>query len=223
MTSISEIATSALTPTAESSASDSSELGQDEFLRLMLEQIRHQDPFKPADNGEFITQMAQFSQVSSTDSMRTSLEKFVENQSTAQLLNAASLIGRTAMVDSNLGSLADDGEIAVEFTLPESTEALTATVTDGSGQVVHTVDLGRMGSGTHAYSWDGETIGGAKASPGSYTINIQYQDATGESVAAPVMMSMNVESVNLGVDGSGLTMTTSDGREVLISDVRKFL
>ncbi len=220
---ISDLASSSLSTAPESTVKEESTLGQDEFLELMLTQIRHQDPFKPTDNGEFITQMAQFSQVTSTDSMRTSLEKFVEDQSTAQLLNAASLIGRKAMIDSNQGTLTDNNEIVVEYELPQPTDELTATITDDTGAVVHTINAGSAGSGTHSLQWDGTTSNGTRAGNGRYTINIQYVDTTGESVAAPVTMSVDVESVNVGVNGTGLTMTSSDGRDVRISDVRKFL
>lgn len=223
MINLNGIATSSLESSAQSESSTEGTLGQEEFLTLMLEQIKHQDPFKPTDNGEFITQMAQFSQVTSTDAMRTSLDQFVEDQSTAQLLNAASLVGRKAMIDSNQGELAENQPVTIEYTLPIPTDTVNATVTDSAGLSVYSLDLGAAGAGSHSYSWDGTTTDGSTASPGTYSLNIQYVDSTGESVAAPVTVSVDVESVKLGVDGSGLSMATNDGREVLVSDVRKFL
>lgn len=221
MDNISEIATSSLNVTPQPK-NDESTLGQDEFLTLMLTQIRHQDPFQPSDNGEFITQMAQFSQVTSTDAMRTSLDQFVQDQSTAQLLNAASLVGRKAFINSSQVTLQTDDAVTFEYTLPIATQSATATVTDNSGAVVRTVDLTDISSGTHTLEWDGTTDRGTKASPGQYQIDVQYLDGTGESVAAQVMMSVDVVSVNLGVNGTGLSMATGDGREVSISDVTKF-
>jgi flagellar basal-body rod modification protein FlgD len=223
MTNISEIASSSLNTKSGSSVADPKELGQNEFLELMLTQMRHQDPFNPTDNGEFITQMAQFSQVSSTDAMRTSMEKFVQDQSSSQLLAAANLVGRKAMINGGTGNLGTDSPIQAEYTLTEATDSATALVTNQAGSVVYSMDLGTNSSGTHSLSWDGATSAGDQAPSGQYQIAIQYLNNKGESIAAPVAVEVNVESVKLGTDGSGLSMATKDGREIKISDVNKFL
>ena len=57
---------------------EESNLGQEDFLALMTEQLSNQDPFEPMENGEFISQMAQFSQVSGIADMSASLERLSE-------------------------------------------------------------------------------------------------------------------------------------------------
>ncbi|HEU4618215.1 MAG TPA: flagellar hook capping FlgD N-terminal domain-containing protein, partial [Gammaproteobacteria bacterium] len=49
-------------------------LGQADFLRLMITQLRNQDPFKPMESGEFLGQIAQFGTVSGIDEVRTAVE-----------------------------------------------------------------------------------------------------------------------------------------------------
>lgn len=68
------------------------ELGEDTFLQLMLEQLKYQDPLDPMDNTEFLTQQAQFTQVSSLQSIEQSLTAF---NSYSQ---AAAMVGRDVVI-----------------------------------------------------------------------------------------------------------------------------
>ena len=223
MNTISEIATSALISADSADKTESSTLGQDEFMKLMLTQMQHQDPFKPTGNTEFIAQMAQFSSVTGIDAMRTTLDKFVADQASAKMLDAANLVGRTAMIASNEVELNTESPVVIEYTLPDSTQTTTAMISDQTGELVHRIDLGAKDRGTHLIEWDGNTTDKGKAAPGMYTVSVEYPGTEGESVAAPLSVATTVKSVNLGTNATNLTLSTGDGREMNITDVRKFL
>ena len=77
----------------------SQELGKDDFLKLLLTQLSHQDPTSPMDNNAFIAQMAQFSSLEQMNNMASGFEKM------ASLLNnndAVSTLGKT--VDLEIGT-----------------------------------------------------------------------------------------------------------------------
>ena len=192
-------------------------------MKLMITQMQHQDPFKPTGNTEFIAQMAQFSSVTGIDALRTTMDKFVADQASAKMLDAATLIGRTAMISSNSIQLDADSPVSFEYTLPDSTQSTTATISDQSGEVIQRITLGAKGRGDHQFEWDGTTTDSGKATPGLYTVSVEYPDNEGESIAASVSVATTVKSVNLGANGTNLTLSTDDGREVNITDVRKFL
>lgn len=222
MNTISDTAGTALS-TESTIKTEPSTLGQNEFMKLMLTQMQHQDPFKPTGNTEFIAQMAQFSSVTGIDAMRASLDRFIDDQTTTRMLNAASLVGRTAMISGNTVQLRSDSPVAVEYILPDASQSTTATITDQAGELVHRIALGARDRGAHVLEWDGTTTAKGKAPPGLYNLNVEYASSDGGSVGASVSVATTVKSVNLGATGSGLTLSTSDGREVGISDVRKFL
>lgn len=67
-------------------------LGKNEFLELLLTQLKNQDPLEPMENKEFIAQMAQFSSLEQMQNMNASMEKFLQRESISQ---AASLVGKT--------------------------------------------------------------------------------------------------------------------------------
>ncbi|TAL42573.1 MAG: flagellar hook assembly protein FlgD, partial [Methylovulum sp.] len=76
-------------------ATKTTSLSQDEFLKLMTTQMTHQDPTKPMQNGEFLSQMAQFGTVSGIQDLQQSFKDFSASISSDQALQASSLVGRT--------------------------------------------------------------------------------------------------------------------------------
>jgi flagellar basal-body rod modification protein FlgD len=78
-------------------------LGKDDFLKLLVGQLKNQDPLNPTSDTDFIGQMAQFSQLEQTTNMASANEELIEQQRGAR---AVSLIGRTVTYpDMNTGAL----------------------------------------------------------------------------------------------------------------------
>lgn len=99
------------TPSTGTSATDAFGLGFEDLLKIVLTQLTYQDPLKPMDNFEFVSQLAQFSQIQQTQTMSERLETLVSAQATVQ---ATSLLGRT--VDIAAGSSTLTGKVkAVSF------------------------------------------------------------------------------------------------------------
>ncbi|HVT36879.1 MAG TPA: flagellar hook capping FlgD N-terminal domain-containing protein, partial [Nevskiaceae bacterium] len=121
-----------------SSKTASQTLDQADFLKLMTTQLQYQDPMKPLDNAEFVSQMAQFSTVSGIQS-----------------LQAASLVGRDVLVPASSGYLADGGVLAGGAQVSASGD-VTVQIRDASGAVVRNLDLGTQPSGLATFVWDGK-------------------------------------------------------------------
>lgn len=68
-------------------------LGKDDFMQLLIAQLKNQDPMKPMEDKEFITQLAQFSSLEATEKLNSQLEELLGSQS---LVQAATLIGKQA-------------------------------------------------------------------------------------------------------------------------------
>lgn len=75
-----------------STMKERSQLNKDAFFKLLITQLKHQDPLKPMENKEFISQMAQFSSLEQMQNMNTSMKQFTKIQS---LSEGAALIGKT--------------------------------------------------------------------------------------------------------------------------------
>ena len=78
-----------------------SNLGKDDFLRLLTTQLQHQDPMNPQDDMGFIGQMAQFSALEQTTNMASSLERYGTSQQVAQSIG---LIGHEVDAEDASGA-----------------------------------------------------------------------------------------------------------------------
>ncbi|MGM0471504.1 MAG: flagellar hook capping FlgD N-terminal domain-containing protein [Bacillota bacterium] len=85
----------------DTTADSSKNLGKDEFLELLVTQLKNQDPLDPMDNKEFISQTAQFTSLEQMKNMNTNLESALKMQ---DLTQTSSLIGKEVeLVDSESG------------------------------------------------------------------------------------------------------------------------
>src|SRR6478735_4235489 len=90
----------------DNSSSKKGSLGQTDFLRLMTEQFKNQDPLKPLDNAQFLGQLAQFSTVQGIDKMQGAMDAVASVMESDQALRAASLVGHDALVEVDTVELA---------------------------------------------------------------------------------------------------------------------
>ncbi len=92
----------ASTPAAKTEATNA--LGQDAFLKILVTQMKHQDPMEPLKDTEFIGQMAQFTSLEQLTNLNKTMTQFVSNQGTSSLADYAHLIGTSVKWESETGS-----------------------------------------------------------------------------------------------------------------------
>ena len=195
------------------------ELGQSEFLELMIAQLNNQDPMKPMENGDFIAQMAQFSAVTGLTELQDSFDGLAASLQSNQALQASSLVGRTVMVPSGVGTLPQGGTLSGVVDLPASSGSLTITIQDASGQVLRRLELGPQAAGDVYFNWDGMTDSGVPALAGRYYISAETETDAGTE-ALETLVSAAVESVTMGKGGQSMMLNLADGNSVDLSSVR---
>lgn len=232
--------TSTSTATTEST---SSSLGKDDFMQLLVTQLRYQDPLSPQDNQQMAAQMAQFSSLESIQNVQKSVEELGETFKTmadkqtdaANAMSsgsATSMLGKTArfQVESiELPSLGSKSKLPVH-----ANAGSVAAVKDADGKTVKTIALTDLVNSEGTVSWDGTDDDGNRAPSGSYTISIQdqatgkasgyaYEDATILGVSfdddGPVLRSANgsyslTKLVEIGADSTGKTSSGDNGAAV---------
>jgi flagellar basal-body rod modification protein FlgD len=176
------------------------ELGQNEFLSLMMTQLKNQDPFKPMESGEFLGQLAQFGTVSGLQDLQNKFDSLSSALVSNQALQAASLVGHTALVESPKAPLYPGGVVDAAVDVPAATSSVQVEVRDASGQVVRHLELGSSGAGLARFEWDGLADDGTQAPAGVYQMVGSYLAGT-KSTAATMLVYAPVDSVVLGTDG----------------------
>ena len=195
------------------------ELGQEQFLELMMAQLKNQDPMEPMDNGEFLGQMAQFSTVTGIESMQESLENLTETYATSQTLQATQLVGQEVLVEDANIELNDSEVVNGTFELEAASGDVKLDITDAAGAIVQQLNLGPYGPGRHSFTWDGLDNEGNRAATGQYVANISAQKNDGYE-AVTVLTSRVVDSVEFGAGGQ-TTLTTKQGDDITMADIRQ--
>ena len=219
-----------LTKTKPKHTNEQPRLGQEDFVKLMTTQMNHQDPFKPMEDGQFLSQMAQFSAVSGLKDIKDSFLSLSESLKSSQALQASSMVGREVLVPGSNLQLTQAG-IKGSVDLPVSTSNLKVTVQNKVGEVVHTIDLGDKQAGLVKFNWDGKREIPAKGDMpatteqvpfGEYTVKAEYE-VDGELQAVNTMVTDKVESVSLGQQGQGITLNLANSGATAMSKVKEIM
>jgi flagellar basal-body rod modification protein FlgD len=196
-------------------------LGGTDFLTLMLAQLQNQDPTSPVDSNTFLTQLAELSEVQGITSLNTSFSTLSSSLTSNQALQASSLLGHQAQVNSSTATIAAGGTVTGAVNVPQNTSQVTLSITDSTGALVNTINMGAQPSGLANFSWDGTTGKGTPAPAGTYTLTAQYAGATSGSTAATTLVNGTVESVSMGAGSTGLTLNVSGVGSVPFSSVQQ--
>ena len=185
---------------ARNSAADTSE----RFLKMLVAQLKNQDPLNPLDNAQVTSQMAQISTVEGISRLNATLAGMSASSGAAQSLQAANLVGRQVMTGGSTLMLAD-GVARGGYQLEGGADAVTLTVRSASGVVVHRAELGAQNAGLHAFQWDGMSDAGVPAAGGAYSFEISARSG-GRDVAASALMLGRVDAVSPEAGGAKLTL-----------------
>lgn len=198
------------------------QLLQEDFLKLMVAQLKNQDPMKPMESGEFLGDIAQFGTVSGIQDLQESFASLSSSIQSSQALQAAALVDRQVLVPMNRGQLESGGAISGAVDLPASTSQLTLGVYDSAGALVRRISMGSQPAGLAQFQWDGLADNGTYAQPGLYQVRAEAL-YNGETTSATTLIEADVRSVTLGSGGQGLTVDLGALGSVSFAQVRQIL
>jgi flagellar basal-body rod modification protein FlgD len=190
---------------------------QDRFLSLLLAQMKNQDPLNPLDNAQVTSQLAQLSTVQGIENMNSSLQALAASLGSNQMSQAASLIGHGVLVPGDKISPAEL-ENVLGFELSRPADKVTASISDASGRVVRSIDLGPRQDGVNLLTWDGLTDAGVPAADGQYRFKIEAVQG-GKPLSATALSLGMVNSVSQGNQGVQLNLAGSGS--VGYADIRQ--
>lgn len=203
--------TSTSTSSGDLTSSSASDL-QSSFLTLLVAQLKNQDPTNPMDNSQLTSQLAQISTVSGVEKLNTTLGSISGQIDNSQSLQASSLIGHGVMIPGSvvLAGAASDGTASTTpfgVELTQAADKATATITDSSGKVIRTLDLGSQTAGVHTFTWDGTAADGTTAPDGAYSVSIAASNNGTQLVAQPLQFAL-VQGITKGSSGNLLDLGT---------------
>lgn len=175
----------------------------DRFLKLLVTQLKNQDPMNPMENAELTSQLAQMSTVEGISKLNTTL---VEMSRASQMAQGASLVGRSVLAQGDHLELTSAGAVG-GIDLASMADSVKVTVFDANGSAVRTLDLGKQDGGLIRFVWDGKNAAGTQLPAGAYSFQVTAS-AAGKAVDATSYGMGSVLSVALN-DGNGMDVEVS--------------
>lgn len=192
---------------------------QDRFLKLLVTQLRNQDPLNPMDNAQMTSQLAQISTVDGIEKLNATLQMLVDGASQNEIMQAAALVGHGVLVPGS-GFVLRDGLAIGGVELAEPADRVTVTIKDSSGLAVKTLELGGQDAGSISFAWDGVADNGMKAADGGYTISVKA--ARGDEEVSATALELGIVS-SVAQTGQGVSLNVGALGAFKMSDVREIL
>ena len=163
---------------------------QNQFLTLLVAQLKNQDPTNPMDNNQLVSQLAQLNTVSGIEKLNTTLGSISGQINNNQSIQATSLIGHGVMVPGNEILVGKETSTPFGLELESAAENVTVTISDSTGKVVRTLELGAQTAGVHSWGWDGNVTDGTAAPDGSYTFTVAASTSGAQQTVQPLRYAL---------------------------------
>jgi flagellar basal-body rod modification protein FlgD len=221
---LNSISNSGAVSTASNSQANSSVLGKDDFLKLLITQLKNQDPLNPTDGTEFASQLAQFSSLEQLSNLNTSIQQSMNNNLIlTQSINnslASNLVGKNVTVLSDSVTNSGEGETELGYTLPQNAASASIEIQDQYGATVKTIQGIPLIAGDNKVSWDFSDNDGNKLPEGKYTFTVNAIDASGNSITTQTFSSGTIDGIKYSSSGATVLI---NGVQYNLSDIMEIL
>lgn len=197
-----------------------SNLGKDDFMHLMLAQLKYQDPMNPMDSDEYAAQLAQFTQLEQLQNMNSKLEQSISaNLALTESVNntmAANFIGKDIKLSGDEIRYEGQDSVDIGYNLGGLAKDVQVTIFDQYGKEVKSFQFGEQSVGNHKLNWDFTDNDGNNVELDSYTFEVKAKALNGEDLATDKYLLGAISSLKFTESG---TKVVVNNQEYSLSDV----
>lgn len=197
---------------------DRGKLKQEDFFKLLTEQLSTQDPSKPVSNDQMVAQMTQFTMAESLTELNTKFDTFATSMTSNQALQASSLVGQPVLVPGDTGYVHKEG-VGLTGTViaQKNVNEMKITIENSKGVVVREMSVGNQAKGNIAFGWDGKDKDGKAMPPGNYKVKVTGK-VEGKGEALPTAIHRHVKSVSLASSSQGIILNLHGEKSIKLTD-----
>jgi len=188
---------------------------QDRFLKLLVTQLKNQDPMNPMDNAQMTSQIAQINTVTGIQQLNETVKGITAQFAAMQLVQGAQLVGREVLLQGDALTLGESGAQG-SFELASDASTVRIEALSAGGRVVASRDLGALGAGRHAAEFALASLGSAA---GSGTLRLRVVASSGAEPVAATTYSRDTVSA-ASAKGGALLLQLASGRSVGSADIQ---
>jgi flagellar hook assembly protein FlgD len=152
------------------------QLGKDDFLRIMITQMKNQDPTNPFKAEQMATEMAQFTSVEQLQNLNQQMGKMVNANQPLERMAMTNMIGKTVTVDRERFAHNENEANPLTYSIDKDAKSVKLNIIADSGETVFTKDMGPMKAGTQNFTWDGIRSNSMPSKAGNYLFRVEARD-----------------------------------------------
>ncbi|MBX2987650.1 MAG: flagellar hook assembly protein FlgD [Bdellovibrionaceae bacterium] len=208
-------------PSKKMRTSGNDKLDKDAFFKLMIAQMKNQDPTNPLKPHEMSAQLANFSSLEQMQNINQTLNEMKNGQKPTEQFQALNLLGKAVSGDSSkLVRSKGDKEHDFRFNLPKAASEVTVKVRNSDGDIVRTYDLKNLKEGQNKITWNGNDDRDLSTRPDEYTFIVEAKDIAGQKFHVKSDFEGVISGVNYTPEGPVLLV---GNQTVRMSDVKKIV
>lgn len=208
-------------PAKKTRAVGSDKMDKDAFLKLLLTQMKNQDPTNPLKSHEMAAQLAQFTSLEKLTNISDGIESLRKDQKPGQNFEALNMIGKSINIDGSKVIRAEESDVHdVKFKLATKPTTTDINVRDAKGNLIRKLTLTNLDEGENNVMWNGLLEDGTKAPKGDYSIEVIAKGSNGKKIIAEMKKEGTITGVNFSASGPVLMI---GDQKVSLSEVKQII
>lgn len=199
----------------------SDKMDKDAFMKLMMAQLKNQDPTNPLKSHEMAAQLAQFSSLEQLQNVNLSLDDMKAQQKPSETYQSLNFIGKAVQGDaSKVTRLKGDKVHDFTFNLPEKASTASLQVKDSNGEVVRKIELRDLKQGENSWTWNGQNENGQTVPVGQYKFVLEAKNEFDKKMDVKTDFEGIISGVNYTPEGPVLLI---GNQSIKLKDVRQII
>ncbi len=186
-------------------------MGKDDFMNLLMAQLKHQDPLNPMDHKEFSAQLAQFASLEKLTQIGTGIQKLEGGMGEEAKLQALGMIGKRVKAGGAEIQLLENQPVDIRLNTDGGFKPLKVSIYGGDGKLVREIEMDGKSDGK-SITWDGKTQDNANAPSGKYLFRVAGVGADGKSKEMEASINGKVIGVEMSDKTPMLLVATASGQ-----------
>jgi flagellar basal-body rod modification protein FlgD len=199
----------------------SDKLDKDAFMKIMLIQMKNQDPTNPLKSHEMAAQLAQFTQLEQLQNINTNLDELKAQAKPAESFQSLNLLGKMVAGDSSkIARVKGDKNHDISYELPSFAKTVKVTISNEVGDVVRTTTLNNMNQGPHNWVWNGKDDKDMTMPSGNYKVTLEALSSSDKKIGIKTDFDGVISGVTFTSQGPILKV---GNQSVRLQDIRQIL